>query len=80
MRARRIRTLIVTGVATNACVESMIRDACHREIFPIMVTDATMAAGPGAQATTEFNVQALFGWLTTGAGLRAALQSNAARG
>jgi ureidoacrylate peracid hydrolase len=76
LAARRIRTVLVCGVATNVCVESTIRDAYHREFFPVMVTDATMAAGPGAQAATEFNVQAFFGWLTTGAELRAALMAN----
>jgi ureidoacrylate peracid hydrolase len=77
LAARRIRTLLVCGVATNVCVESTIRDAYHREIHPVMVTDATMAAGPGAQAATEFNVAQFFGWLTTGAELRAALMTNA---
>jgi len=77
LHARRIRTLLVAGVATNVCVESTIRDAYHREFFPIMVSDATMAAGPGAQAATEFNVKAFFGWVTTAAELRAGLQGNA---
>jgi len=77
LAARRIRTVLVCGVATNVCVESTLRDAYHREFFPVMVTDATMAAGPGAQAATEFNVEKFFGWLTTGAELRAALGSNA---
>ena len=77
LAARRVRTVLVAGVATNVCVESTIRDAYHREFFPVMITDATMAAGPGAQAATEFNVQAFFGWLTTGAELRAALLGNA---
>ncbi|MDN3563226.1 isochorismatase family protein [Paeniroseomonas aquatica] len=77
LAARRVRTVLVAGVATNVCVESTIRDAYHREFFPVMITDATMAAGPGAQEATEFNVQAFFGWLTTGAELRAALLGNA---
>jgi ureidoacrylate peracid hydrolase len=76
LHARRIRTLLVAGVATNVCVESTIRDAYHREFFPVMLTDATMAAGAGAQAATEFNVAAFFGWLATGVELRAALMSN----
>jgi ureidoacrylate peracid hydrolase len=76
LAARRIRTVLVVGVATNVCVESTIRDAYHREFFPVMITDATMAAGPGTQEATEFNIQAFFGWLTTGAELRAALQAN----
>ncbi|MBL6080866.1 isochorismatase family protein [Belnapia sp. T18] len=76
LASRRIRTVLVAGVATNVCVESTIRDAYHREFFPVMVTDATMAAGPGAQEATEFNVEKFFGWLTTGAELRAALLNN----
>lgn len=76
LQARRIRTLLVCGVATNVCVESTIRDAYHREFFPVMLTDATMAAGPGAQAATEFNVATFFGWLSSGAELRAALMHN----
>lgn len=76
LQARRIRTLLVCGVATNVCVESTIRDAYHREFFPVMLTDATLAAGPGAQAATEFNVATFFGWLSSGAELRAALMRN----
>jgi ureidoacrylate peracid hydrolase len=76
LAARRIRTLLVCGVATNVCVESTIRDAYHREFFPVMLADATMAAGPGAQAATEFNVETFFGWLSSGAELRAALMAN----
>lgn len=76
LAARRIRTLLVCGVATNVCVESTIRDAYHREFFPVMLADATMAAGPGTQQATEFNVQAFFGWLSSGAELRAALMAN----
>jgi ureidoacrylate peracid hydrolase len=76
LHAKRIRHVLVIGVATNVCVESTIRDAYHREFFPVMVTDATMAAGPGVQEATEFNVLRFFGWLTSGAELRAALGSN----
>lgn len=76
LSARRIETVLVCGVATNVCVESTIRDAYHREYFPVMITDATMAAGPGAQEASEFNVLRFFGWLTTGPDLRRALTSN----
>jgi len=76
LTARRIRTVLICGVATNVCVESTLRDAYHREFFPVMVSDATMAAGPGQQEATEFNVEKFFGWLTTGAELRAALGRN----
>ncbi len=77
LSSRRIRTLLVGGVASNVCVESTIRDAYHREFFPVMLTDATMAAGAGQQQATEFNVEHFFGWLSSGAELRAALMANA---
>ncbi len=76
LASRRIRNLLVCGVATNVCVESTIRDAYHREFFPVLLADATMAAGPGAQQATEFNVETFFGWLSSGAELRGALMSN----
>ena len=76
LHARRVRTVLVVGVATNVCVESTIRDAYHREFFPVMVSDATLGAGPGSQEATEFNVKAFFGWVTTGAELRAGLAAN----
>jgi ureidoacrylate peracid hydrolase len=76
LSSRRIETVLVCGSATNVCVESTIRDAYHREYFPVMITDATIAAGEGAQAATEFNVLRFFGWITTGAALRSALTSN----
>jgi ureidoacrylate peracid hydrolase len=77
LSSRRIETVLVCGVATNVCVESTIRDAHHREYFPVMITDATMAAGPGQQEAAEFNVATFFGWLTEGQPLRDALRRNA---
>ena len=76
LSARRIDTVLICGVATNVCVESTLRDAYHREYFPVMVTDATLAIGEGQQEATEFNVLKFFGWLTTGADLRSGLTSN----
>lgn len=58
--------LIMTGVATNCCVESTIRDAYYRGYFAIMTSDATAATGPEfMQEATIFNVKAFFGWVTT---------------
>ena len=57
LSARRIETVLICGVATNVCVESTLRDAYHREYFPIMVTDATHGrSAPAMQEATEFNV------------------------
>lgn len=71
LRARRIRNLLVIGVATNVCVESTIRDGYFLEYFPIMVKDATLQAGPPAlQEATIYNVETFFGWTTTVSELR----------
>ena len=77
LRSRGIRSVLIEGTATNVCVESTLRDLYHREYFPIMVTDATLAAGPpGTQQAVEFNVERFFGWCTTGAELRRGLGGN----
>jgi len=63
LRAREIRYLFFVGIATNVCVESTLRDAYFHEYWPILVTDATMQAGPpAAQDATIFNVESFFGW------------------
>jgi ureidoacrylate peracid hydrolase len=67
LRVRGIRTLFFVGIATNVCVESTLRDAYFHEYWPVLVTDATMQAGPpAAQEATVFNVESFFGW-TVGA-------------
>lgn len=71
LRARRIRNLVVVGVATNVCVESTIRDGYFLEYFPVMVRDATLQAGPvSLQEATVYNVETFFGWTTTVSELR----------
>ncbi len=60
------RYLIVTGVATNCCVESTLRDAYYRGYFAILVSDASAATGPEfMQEATIFNIKTYFGWVTT---------------
>jgi ureidoacrylate peracid hydrolase len=63
LRARGIRYLFFTGIATNVCVESTLRDAFFLDYWPILITDATMAAGPPSmQEATLFNIETYFGW------------------
>jgi ureidoacrylate peracid hydrolase len=63
LQARDIRYLFFTGIATNVCVESTLRDAFFLDYWPILVTDATMAAGPPSmQEATLFNIESYFGW------------------
>jgi ureidoacrylate peracid hydrolase len=60
-----IRYLIFTGVATNICVESSLRDASHLQYLPIIVSDGVAASPPERQESTLANVREIFGWVAT---------------
>jgi ureidoacrylate peracid hydrolase len=63
LKARSIRYLFFTGIATNVCVETTLRHAFVLDYWPILITDAVMPAGPPAmQEATLFNVESYFGW------------------
>ena len=63
LRQRGIRYLFFTGIATNVCVESTLRDAFFLDYWPILITDAAMAAGqPSLHEATVQNVEQFFGW------------------
>ena len=66
LRARGIRTLVFTGVATNVCVESSLRDAFHLEYFGVVLEDATHHLGPDfIQQASLYNIEKFFGWVST---------------
>jgi ureidoacrylate peracid hydrolase len=66
LRSRGIRNLVFTGVATNVCVESSLRDAFHLEYFCILLEDAVHHAGPEfVKQAALFNVEKFFGWVST---------------
>ncbi|MBW7970259.1 pyrimidine utilization protein B [Bradyrhizobium sp. BR 10289] len=68
LRARGIRNLVFTGVATNVCVESALRDAFHLEYFGVVVEDATHQLGPDfIQKAALYNIEKFFGWVTSAA-------------
>lgn len=83
LRARGIRNLVFTGVATNVCVESSLRDAFHLEYFGVVLEDATHHLGPDfIQKAALYNIERFFGWVSTvndfcGAVLQAAPVSTA---
>ncbi|QHI98569.1 pyrimidine utilization protein B [Xylophilus rhododendri] len=71
LRSRGIRSLVFTGIATNVCVESTLRDAFHLEYFSVMLEDATHELGGGAiQKAAVYNVETFFGWVSTVADFR----------
>lgn len=64
LRSRGIRKLIFTGIATNVCVESTLRDAFHLEYHCLMLDDATHHAGPDfVRDAAVYNVATFFGWV-----------------
>jgi len=66
LRARGVRDLLFCGVATNVCVESTLREAFHKEFWPVLVEDACWQGGPRyVHDATVFNVRTFFGWVTT---------------
>lgn len=74
LRKRGIRYLFFTGIATNVCVESTLRDAFFLDYWPLLITDAAMAAGaPAMHDATVQNVENFFGWTMPAAELVRAL-------
>jgi ureidoacrylate peracid hydrolase len=74
LRARGINTLVFTGIATNVCVESTLRDGFHREYFGIVLADATHQAGPESLHRAALsNIETFFGWVSDVAAFESAL-------
>lgn len=71
-----IKYLVITGTATNICVEGSIRDAYYLGYFPILVSDAAAYLGPPfVQDATIFNVKSCYGWVTTSENIVKAIES-----
>ena len=70
LKAYNTKYCIYTGVATNVCVESTLRDGYFLDYWPILVSDAINNAGPEiTQQATLWNVERLFGWIIDTEGL-----------
>lgn len=73
LRSRGIRHLVFTGIATNVCVESTLRDGFFLEYFGVVLEDATHQAGPDfVQKAAIYNVETFFGWVSTVADFKGA--------
>ncbi|WP_343551815.1 pyrimidine utilization protein B [Pantoea sp.] len=78
LRSRGIRHLVFTGIATNVCVESTLRDGFFLEYFGVVLEDATYQAGPPfAQQAAIFNIETFFGWVSDTDTFCEALKTNA---
>jgi len=61
LRANRIKTLIITGVATNVCVESTARDGFMRDYYVVVPRDLTEGTSPEAKEWSLKNIDMFFG-------------------
>lgn len=61
LRSLGIKTVIMTGVATNICVESTARDAFQRDYRVVFVSDLTATFSEQAHEATLFNISIAFG-------------------
>ncbi|UJE01918.1 pyrimidine utilization protein B [Serratia plymuthica] len=65
LRSYGIHHLVFTGIATNVCVESTLRDGFFLEYFGVVLADATHQAGPQfAQQAALYNIETFFGWVS----------------
>jgi ureidoacrylate peracid hydrolase len=79
LRAKGIRHLLFTGIATNVCVESTARHAFFNEYWPILIEDAMNNSGPDFnRQATLWNFEHVFGWVTHSRDVVAALQTQGA--
>ena len=66
LKTHGIRYCLYTGVATNVCVETTLRDGYLLDYWPILVADACNNSGPEHnRLATEWNVEHAFGWVTS---------------
>ena len=61
LRANGIRTLVLTGVVTNVCVETSAREAFVRDYYVVVVNDGTAAYVQADHDMTLKNIDRFFG-------------------
>ena len=65
LRSRGIRTLIMTGIATNVCVESTARDGFFRDYYIVFTSDCTATYSKEDHEGTLNNIRRFFGEVVT---------------
>jgi ureidoacrylate peracid hydrolase len=77
LRARGIKTVITTGVSTNVCVESSLRDAFETGYYVCIPSDATASWDMSLHESTLQTVTHRFGLVTTTEEIEAIWQHSA---
>lgn len=65
LRSGGIRTLVMTGVATNGCVEATARDGFMHDYYIVFTADGTATYSPELHNATLTNVRDAFGVVAT---------------
>ncbi|MDB5085964.1 MAG: isochorismatase [Bacilli bacterium] len=74
LRATGKEVLLLTGVATNICVESTLRDGFMLNFYTVLVPDCCATSHGPAQESTIENVRRSFGWVAGSQEVIASLQ------
>jgi ureidoacrylate peracid hydrolase len=61
LRSRGVQSVILTGVATNACVESTARDTYMHDYYLVLVGDGAATTSQAAHDATLANIDQFFG-------------------
>ena len=61
LRSQGIRTVIMTGVATNVCVETTARQAFLRDYYVVFTSDCTATYSQPEHDATLRNIDSFFG-------------------
>ena len=61
LRSRKVSSLLLTGIATNVCVESTARHGFMKDYQVILVEDCCAAASPEEHQGTLLNISKFFG-------------------
>ena len=69
LRSEGIRTLVITGIAANVCVESTVRDAFMRDYYVVVPSDLTEGTSEEAKKATLANIDTFFGEVVESASL-----------
>ncbi|HEY7555524.1 MAG TPA: cysteine hydrolase [Candidatus Binatia bacterium] len=64
LRSRGIRSLLISGVGTNVCVESTLRDGYMRDYYIVLLEDCVGATNQQLHQATLKNVDLHFGSVT----------------
>src|SRR5499433_3776391 len=79
LRSQGIRTVIMTGVATNVCVETTARQAFLRDYYVVFTSDCTATYSQAQHDATLFNIDQFFGQVASAEEIMACWQPAAAK-